>query len=105
MGYIGMKGYILGLYRDNGTEKTNYYLGFRVSQGYIMDIPPQVSKSWTNHNKSISICTTLNLTRFSDKLSWEIPGSTPRDQIWIASRNPQAAALGSDLNAWGFPKL
>ena len=35
MGYIGSIGYILGLYRgglykDNGKENGNYYLGFRV---------------------------------------------------------------------------
>ena len=26
-GYIGIVGYILGLYRDNGKENRNYYLG------------------------------------------------------------------------------
>ena len=31
MGYIGVLGYILGLYWDNGKENGNYYLGFRVS--------------------------------------------------------------------------
>ena len=31
MGYIGIIiGYILGLYRDNGKENGNNYLGFRV---------------------------------------------------------------------------
>ena len=31
MGYIGIiMGYILGLYRDNGKENGNYYVGFRV---------------------------------------------------------------------------
>ena len=29
-GYIGITGYIFGLYGDNGTENGNYYLGFRV---------------------------------------------------------------------------
>ena len=27
---IGIVGYIFGLYRDNGKEHGNYYLGFRV---------------------------------------------------------------------------
>ena len=30
IGYMGVIGYILGLYRDNGKENGNYYLGFRV---------------------------------------------------------------------------
>ena len=28
--YIGIVGCILGLYRDDGKEEENYYLGFRV---------------------------------------------------------------------------
>ena len=32
MGYIGILGYRLGLYWDNGKENGNYYLGFRGSQ-------------------------------------------------------------------------
>ena len=28
--YYSILGYILGLYRDNGKENGNYYLGFRV---------------------------------------------------------------------------
>ena len=27
LGYIGILGYILGLYRDNGKENGNYYIG------------------------------------------------------------------------------
>ena len=30
MGYIGILGYVLGLYWDNGKENGTYYLGFRV---------------------------------------------------------------------------
>ena len=40
MGYIGIIGYMLGLYWDNGKENGNYYLGFRF--GYC----PPVSNSW-----------------------------------------------------------
>ena len=29
-GYIGITGYIFGLFRDSGKENGNYYLGFRV---------------------------------------------------------------------------
>ena len=36
-GYRGYIGVILGLYRDNGKENGNYYLGFRVQgfRGYV----------------------------------------------------------------------
>ena len=30
MFYLRVIGYLLGLYRDNGKENGNYYLGFRV---------------------------------------------------------------------------
>ena len=29
-GYIVIRGYVLGIYRDNAKENGNYYLGFRV---------------------------------------------------------------------------
>ena len=36
MGYIGIIGYILGLYWDNGKENGNYYNGlYRDYRGYI----------------------------------------------------------------------
>ena len=36
MGYIGIIGYILGFYRDNGKEKGNYYNGlYRDYRVYI----------------------------------------------------------------------
>ena len=38
MGYIGIRGPLLGLYGDNGKENGNYYLGFRV-QGMLQMNP------------------------------------------------------------------
>ena len=38
MGYIGIIGYILGLYWDNGEENGNYYLGSRGYMGIVIDV-------------------------------------------------------------------
>ena len=42
MGYIGIIGHILGLYRDNGKENGNYYNGYFMLTSGLQARPKQV---------------------------------------------------------------
>ena len=49
MGYIGIIGYILGLYCENGKENGNYYPGQYSNNGCVISVMPSAcSRIWQN---------------------------------------------------------